>query len=48
MAADCHLRRDTEAAVKAAGFELEVTERFSLGPIWPAFVGIATKPADER
>jgi SAM-dependent methyltransferase len=45
MAADCQLRRDTEAAVRAAGFDLEVIERFSLGPIWPGFAGIATKPA---
>jgi ubiquinone/menaquinone biosynthesis C-methylase UbiE len=45
MAADCQLRRDTESAVRAAGFALEVIERFSLGPIWPGFAAVATKPA---
>jgi ubiquinone/menaquinone biosynthesis C-methylase UbiE len=45
MAADCQLRRDTETAVRSAGFELEVSQRFSLGPLWPGFAGIATKPA---
>lgn len=45
FAAGCQLRRDIENEVRRAGFDLEVTRRFSLGPIWPAFVGIATKPA---
>ena len=43
MAADCQLRRETEGAVEASEFELEVLERFSLGPILPGFVGVATK-----
>jgi SAM-dependent methyltransferase len=42
-AGDCQLTRDTESAVRAAGFELDVTERTSMGPLWPAFVGIATR-----
>jgi len=45
MAAGCQLNRRTEAAVRAAGFELDVTQRTDFGPLWPAFVGIATKPA---
>ena len=45
MAAGCQLHRDTEATIRAAGMELQVTERTSLGPLWPAFVGVATKPA---
>lgn len=44
VSAGCKLRRDSEADARAAGFDLEVTQRFALGPIWPAFVGIATKP----
>ena len=40
---NCKLSRDTEAAIEAAGFDLEVTQRTDLGPLWPAFVGIATK-----
>jgi ubiquinone/menaquinone biosynthesis C-methylase UbiE len=45
FAAGCQLRRDIEGAVRRAGFELEVMRRFSLGPIWPGFAGVATKPA---
>jgi SAM-dependent methyltransferase len=40
---NCKLSRDTESAINAAGFDLEVTQRTDLGPLWPAFVGIATK-----
>ena len=43
MAAGCRLSRDTESAVRAAGFELEVKDRMELGPLWPAFVGVARK-----
>jgi ubiquinone/menaquinone biosynthesis C-methylase UbiE len=39
----CHLSRNTEDAVRAAGFTLEVTERDSLGPLWPLFIGVATR-----
>ncbi len=45
LAAGCQLGRDTEASVRAAGFDLEVSERTSLGPLWPAFAGVATKAA---
>jgi SAM-dependent methyltransferase len=41
---DCQLSRETEAALRAAGFELEVTQRTALGPLWPAFAGIARRP----
>jgi ubiquinone/menaquinone biosynthesis C-methylase UbiE len=44
VSAGCKLRRDTEADARRAGFDLEVTQRFSLGAIWPGFVGVATKP----
>jgi len=44
IAADCHLNRHTEDAVRAAGFDLEVKDRTSLGPLYPSFVGVATKP----
>jgi ubiquinone/menaquinone biosynthesis C-methylase UbiE len=43
MAAGCQLSRDTESAVRAAGFQLNVLERTSLGPIWPAFIAVGTK-----
>ena len=44
MSGDCQLTRDTEAAIRAAGFELDVTDRKTdLGPLWPAFVGVAKK-----
>ena len=43
LAAGCQLNRDTEADVRAAAFELEVTERTAFGPLWPAFVGVATR-----
>jgi hypothetical protein len=43
FAAGCQLRRDTEGDVRRTGFELDVLERFSLGPLWPAFTGIATR-----
>jgi ubiquinone/menaquinone biosynthesis C-methylase UbiE len=43
-AAGCDLNRHTEDAVRAAGFKLEVPQRTRLGPLYPAFVGIATKP----
>jgi ubiquinone/menaquinone biosynthesis C-methylase UbiE len=47
MAAGCQLSRDTESAVRAAGFQLNVLERTSLGPIWPAFIAVATKTAPQ-
>jgi SAM-dependent methyltransferase len=44
VAAGCQLDRHTEDAVRAAGFELVVEDRSSLGPLIPTFVGAATKP----
>jgi ubiquinone/menaquinone biosynthesis C-methylase UbiE len=41
-AGGCQLSRDTEHSLRTAGFELEVTQRTSLGaPIFPSFVGVA-------
>lgn len=45
VSAGCKLRRDTEADARGVGFDVEVMQRFSLGPLWPGFAGIATKPA---
>ena len=42
-AAGCHLSRNTELAVAAAGLRLQVQERFKMGPILPAVRGIATR-----
>jgi ubiquinone/menaquinone biosynthesis C-methylase UbiE len=42
-AAGCQLSRHTEATVRASGFTLDISQRLSLGPLWPAFVGIAAK-----
>lgn len=42
-AGGCHLSRETESAVRDSGFSLEIRQRLSLGPLWPSFVGIATK-----
>ncbi len=45
MAGDCRLDRNTEQSLRDAGFEVEITERLSLGgPLWPAFVALATRP----
>lgn len=45
LAGDCQLSRETEAAVRRFGFDLEVTERTTMGgALWPTFVGVATKP----
>jgi SAM-dependent methyltransferase len=41
FAAGCNLTRDTEQAVRDAGFDLEVVQRVRLGPLMPAFLGIA-------
>jgi ubiquinone/menaquinone biosynthesis C-methylase UbiE len=43
LSGNCQLSRRTEEALRNAGFDLEVTERGSLGPLWPTIVGIATK-----
>jgi ubiquinone/menaquinone biosynthesis C-methylase UbiE len=45
MMAGCHMTRDTASAIREAGFELEITgPRESFGPLWPGFIGVATKP----
>jgi SAM-dependent methyltransferase len=41
----CRLRRHTEAALQQAGFELNVRKRTRFGPLFPAFAGVAVKPA---
>jgi ubiquinone/menaquinone biosynthesis C-methylase UbiE len=43
----CHLDRETENTVRKAGFVLAITSRVSLGPLWPIFVGSATKTREE-
>ncbi|HLF71490.1 MAG TPA: class I SAM-dependent methyltransferase [Dehalococcoidia bacterium] len=43
MSGDCQLSRRTEEALRDAGFEVEITKRDALGPLWPVIVGIATK-----
>jgi hypothetical protein len=42
-AAGCHLNRNTELTVSAAGLRLQVQERFKLGPLLPAIRGIAIR-----
>ena len=45
-AGGCQLSRDTEQSLRDAGFELEVTQRTSLGaPIFPSFVATAKRAA---
>jgi SAM-dependent methyltransferase len=45
-AGGCQLSRDTEQSLRDAGFELEVTQRTSLGaPIFPSFVATARRAA---
>ena len=42
MSGECRLHRHTEAALRDAGFDVEVRERMKLGvPIFPAFAGTA-------
>ncbi|HLG11749.1 MAG TPA: class I SAM-dependent methyltransferase [Dehalococcoidia bacterium] len=40
---NCQLSRRTEDALRAGGFEVNVTQRTALGPLWPAFVGTASR-----
>ncbi len=42
-AAGCHLNRNLELAISAAGLRVQVQERFKLGPILPAVRVIATR-----
>jgi SAM-dependent methyltransferase len=42
MSGECQLHRSTEAALREAGFDVDVTERMKLGmPLFPAFAGTA-------
>jgi SAM-dependent methyltransferase len=41
MSGNCQLRRRTEDALRAGGFDVDVTERTAFGPLWPAFAGTA-------
>lgn len=43
LASGCHLTRDTENALLAAGFEVEVWRRAAFGPLWPVVLGVAIK-----
>jgi SAM-dependent methyltransferase len=40
---ECQLTRRTEDALRRGGFDLQVTQRRTLGPLWPVFVGTARK-----
>jgi SAM-dependent methyltransferase len=41
----CQLSHDTESALTRAGFALQIKQRTTMGgPLWPTFVGVATKP----
>jgi SAM-dependent methyltransferase len=42
-AGGCRLRRDTEGALRDAGFDVQVEERLKLSPILPAIRGIARR-----
>lgn len=43
LSGNCQLSRETETAIRNTGFDLEVTQRTAIGPLWPAFVGVAKK-----
>lgn len=43
MSGSCQLGRRTEDALSAGGFDVEVTQRTALGPLWPCFVGTARR-----
>lgn len=48
LAGNCHMARDTESAIRAAGFEIESIQRFSfgpcsLGPRMPHILGLARR-----
>jgi SAM-dependent methyltransferase len=42
----CHPNRDTLAAIKRAGFEIEAVRDVKIGPL-PAIVGVARRPAGD-
>ncbi len=41
LAAGCQINRPTEATLRDAGFEVDIEERFRLGPLLPAIRGVA-------
>lgn len=43
LSGNCQLSRKTEDSIRAAGFELEIVQRTALGPLWPAFTGVARR-----
>jgi ubiquinone/menaquinone biosynthesis C-methylase UbiE len=45
LAGGCHWNRRTEETIREAGFSLDVTMRPRLGPMFPAFLGVAQKPS---
>jgi ubiquinone/menaquinone biosynthesis C-methylase UbiE len=51
MMGDCHTHRDTESAIRAAGFQIEECDRFSFrahviaAPVAPRILGRARRPA---
>jgi ubiquinone/menaquinone biosynthesis C-methylase UbiE len=47
LAAGCHLTRDTEQALTAADFRVDVQRRLRFGPLFPAFAAVATKDGVE-
>jgi SAM-dependent methyltransferase len=46
LAAGCHLARDTEAAIAAAGFTIEAARRFRVG-LLPHVAGVARAPSSQ-
>jgi SAM-dependent methyltransferase len=46
VSGECQLSRDTEQALREAGFDVDVSQRLNLGgPLWPTFVGVARLPS---
>ena len=43
MSGECQLGRRTEDALRAGGFDVDVTQRTAFGPLWPAFAGTARR-----
>jgi SAM-dependent methyltransferase len=40
---NCQLSRQTEQALRNGGFDVDVTQRTAMGPLWPVFVGTARR-----
>jgi ubiquinone/menaquinone biosynthesis C-methylase UbiE len=45
LASRCRLTRRTEETLRNAGFQVEIEQRTRFGPLFPAFVAVATKPS---